>query len=154
MDEQEIRLRKFAYYLTRCRSPEQAARHCGWTGDEWIPLMEEREVKRLTRRYQKLLPKENPGELARLGLEQLVFSSPELCDFDTEDASGPRLFQASEMKRQKGGTLEIKFWDKLKALEMLIGLDKQDREEKGNSTPPLWAALEQGARALKEKDEE
>lgn len=54
------------------------------------------------------------------------------------------LFNISEIKRKKGGDIEIKFFDRLKALERLYELcDEADCE--ANS---LFSAIEKGACAL------
>lgn len=60
------------------------------------------------------------------------------------------LFNISEIKRQKGGGMEIKFFDRLKALEKLR--DMIDLEEKGGSTS-FYDALEKSAMHLKKECE-
>lgn len=52
------------------------------------------------------------------------------------------LYNISEMKRPKGGGMEIKFFDRLKALERLELLDKKQSA----GTPAFYAALEEGAK--------
>lgn len=56
------------------------------------------------------------------------------------------LFAVSEIKRKKNGDIEIKFFDRLKALDKL-------RELSTGSDPAamtLYSAIEQGAKALRE----
>ena len=57
------------------------------------------------------------------------------------------LFNVSQIKRQKGGGIEIKFFDRLKALERLSALSEKE-EEKGHS---LYYAIEKSAEALSEE---
>lgn len=53
------------------------------------------------------------------------------------------LFLVSEIKRPKDGSMEIKFFDRLKALEKL-----ESRQEEDNSVQNLFDAIEQGAKAV------
>lgn len=55
------------------------------------------------------------------------------------------LFSISEIKRPKGGGMEIKFFDRIKALQCL-----QEIENKSEGTESLYKVIEESARALKE----
>jgi len=55
------------------------------------------------------------------------------------------LFNISEIKRKKGGDIEIKFFDRLKALEALYEMS----EPTGSSDSAFYSAIEKGAAALK-----
>ena len=55
------------------------------------------------------------------------------------------LFNVSEIKRKKGGDVEIKFFDRLKALERL----EEMCEPSDSGETSLYAAIEKGAAALK-----
>lgn len=57
------------------------------------------------------------------------------------------LFNVSEIKRPKGGGIEIKFFDRMKALEHLEEMSGRTGEE--NTALPFYAALERSADALK-----
>lgn len=61
------------------------------------------------------------------------------------------LFNISEIKRQKNGTVEIKFFDRLKALEKLEELSSYDETGKSGS---LYCAIEKGAQALRYDNEQ
>lgn len=65
------------------------------------------------------------------------------------------LFNISEIKRPKGGGMEIKFFDRLKALDKLRELAEGTRE---NGATSFYEALERGAAAAngvyKEKSDE
>ena len=64
---------------------------------------------------------------------RLLFGSVPPEDFDALD-----LFNVAEIKRPKDGALEIKFFDRLKALEHLEALSGADRADSGL---PLYRAL-------------
>ena len=66
-----------------------------------------------------------------------------------EEIDSMDLFNISEIKRKKGGDIEIKFFDRIKALERLGDLDSSLRKGEGSS---LYSAIEMGARALGEAD--
>lgn len=61
-------------------------------------------------------------------------------------------FNISEIKRPKGGGLEIKFFDRAKALEHLEAMRLSGSEE--NTALPFYAALEKSANALKGESDE
>lgn len=80
---------------------------------------------------------------------KLVYSEKEPDKYDIEKLD---LFNISEIKRPKEGSIEIKFFDRLKALEHLENLCCCDSEE--NSALPFYAAIEKSAAALKDDDNE
>lgn len=57
------------------------------------------------------------------------------------------LFNVAEMKRQKGGTVEIKFFDRLKALEKLGEIGESEQIQGSFS---LYSAIENSAKAIAE----
>ncbi len=68
-------------------------------------------------------------------------------DISGEDIENMDLFNIAEIKRKKSGEIEIKFFDRLKALEKLTQLTscKQDTESS------IFAAIEKSAAALKKE---
>lgn len=60
------------------------------------------------------------------------------------------LFGISEIKRPKGGGLEIKFFDRLKPLERLADMST---DEAADSALPFYQALENSAQAIRESAE-
>lgn len=76
------------------------------------------------------------GEAAALLAKGEELSPEELRQLD--------LFGVSQLKSFKGGGVEIKFFDRLRALELLI--QQVDKEE--NTSHSLYQALEQGIQAL------
>lgn len=55
------------------------------------------------------------------------------------------LFGISEIKRKKGGDVEIRFFDRLKALDRL---SEMNANEKSSESSSLYSAIEKGALAL------
>ncbi|MBQ2904782.1 MAG: terminase small subunit [Clostridia bacterium] len=92
------------------------------------------------------------------GLHRLAFGSVAdalrllLCEetMSAEEIEKLDFFNVSEIKRPKGGGLEIKFFDRLKALEKLEKLGSG--EEKPQSS--FIQALSEGARLISREDED
>ena len=63
-------------------------------------------------------------------------------DLKPEDLEGLDLYNVAEIRRPRGGGMEIKFFDRIKALQCL------ERMETEAGQPSLFEALEAGARAL------
>ena len=78
---------------------------------------------------------------------RLLFSD----EVSPEEIEKMDLFNISEIKRKKGGDIEIKFFDRLKALEKLEDLWSTQREDEESS---LFSAIEKGAKALRDDDYE
>ncbi len=90
------------------------------------------------------------------GLMRLAFGSVAdamklmLCEeaMSTEEIEKLDLFNVSEIKRPKGGGLEIKFFDRIKALERLEKLGGGEE----NSQSSFIQALSEGAKILSQGD--
>ena len=78
---------------------------------------------------------------------KLIFCD-EISENELEKAD---LFSVSEIKKPKGGGIEIKFFDRLKALEKLEGLCLSDSN---TSAKAFYSAIEKGANALRERENE
>ena len=72
-------------------------------------------------------------------------------EISPEEIEKMDLFNISEIKRKKGGDIEIKFFDRLKALEKLTDMWSTSREDEESS---LFSAIEKGAKALREEQYE
>ena len=98
-------------------------------------------------------------EIARGGYERLAFGNiadaVSLLYMDNperEDLEGMDLFCISEIKRPKDGAMEIKFFDRLKALQNLF--EKEDEGKKEDTSSSIFDAITMGAAALCKKSEE
>ena len=61
-----------------------------------------------------------------------------------------KLMNVSEIKRPKGGGMEIKFFDRIKALERL----GSDKSSSSDSSLSFYEALEKSANDLREKSDD
>ncbi|WRS26850.1 terminase small subunit [Oscillospiraceae bacterium MB08-C2-2] len=142
--------RLFCLFYRRLGNSREAALQAGYpagrAGQEGLRLLAEERIasylESLGREEQALL-----GEKALRGLERLAFSpindsvtlllepEPEGMRVDQLD-----LFMVSEIRRPKGGELEIRFYDRLKALEALAALAGAGRE--GAAEASFYTALE------------
>ncbi|MGN0551070.1 MAG: terminase small subunit [Acutalibacteraceae bacterium] len=109
-----------------------------------------KEINRLLSRRKALL------ELKALsGYERLAFGSITdsirllfMDKIDREELESMNLFNIAEIKKPKDGAIEIKFFDRLKALEKL----SEGYGGRENSAAPFYSALEQSAQALKNEE--
>lgn len=93
---------------------------------------------------------------AEKGLYRLAFGSVAdalrlmLCEdtLTAQEIEQLDLFNVSEIKRPKGGGMEIKFFDRLKALEKLAQLTGGSE----NAESSFFKALSEGAKLLSEED--
>ncbi len=102
--------------------------------------------------------KKNLKEEIKEGLRQLAFGDVKDCIyllFSSEEdilanLSSLNLMNISEIKRPKGGGMEIKFFDRIKALEKLGETEHESTDE------PLsfYSALQQGAQNINKVFEE
>ena len=130
---------RFCLELFSCCSPREAARRAGIEESLGIKLSLSRRVQKRLAKYYKT--REMTLLRAREGLERLAFGrvndAAELALSDDEENfsrfDGADLFCVSEIKRVKGGGVEIKFFDRLKAIDQLVELDERIRNiESGN----------------------
>ena len=146
----------FCIYFASGRSPSEAAAKSGFRFGEraGLKLLKREEIRNEIRRciQQRNDEKQDVSE----GYYRLAFG----CSGDgikllfkdevtEEEIDSMDLFNISEIKRKKGGDIEIKFFDRIKALERLGDLDSSLRKGEGSS---LYSAIEMGARALGEAD--
>ena len=129
---------RFCLNLFVCSSPIEAARRTGIEESVGIKLSLSRRVQRRLAKYHR--SHELTLYKARAGLERLAFGrindAAELALSGEEESfsryDGADLFNVSELKRVKGGGVEIKFFDRLKAIEQLIALDEVIRGNTSN----------------------
>lgn len=65
---------------------------------------------------------------------------------DREQLEAMDLFNIAEIKRPKDGAMEIKFFDRIRALEHL---EQSNSDGEAGSAAPFYNALEQSARAIR-----
>lgn len=139
----------FCRYYFHLRSPREAAALAGFI------LLPERcgekllEKKKIKDEIKRLEAQDSDFQLAKAGFKRLAFGSVadaiRLIDGDRENLDGLDLFMISDIKIPKGGGMEIKFFDRQKALESLASMENT---ASGNSTLPFYEALERSASFL------
>ena len=105
----------------------------------------------------KIEKEKNTFSSVERGLMRLAFGSVAdalklmLCEesMSAEEIEKLDLFNVSDIKRPKGGGLEIKFFDRLKALERLEKLGTGEE----NTQSSFVQALAEGARLLSQEDD-
>ncbi len=151
------REKEFCRLYLSLADPKAAAEQAGFTGD--IAKMGNQlltrtdvadEIARLCSLQRKSMSK-----MAAVGYQRLAFGSiadaVSLLYMESPSPDTLRkmdLFSVSEIKRPKDGSMEIKFFDRMKALEKLSeGVD-------GDGAVSFYEAINRSARALSEKEQE
>ena len=143
----------FCNCFVSCGSADEAAYNAGFvrnpkrSGEELLCD----EIKRLGKCRTSSL-----SEIATVGYRRLAFGkiSDAVSLLYMENPSREQLehmdlFLVSEIKRPKDGSMEIKFFDRLKALEKLT-----DDSEKEDRAIPFYDAIAKGAEALRSESDE
>jgi len=152
--------RIFCYHLVETGNPYEAFSLANMKDEkESIPklMLDDSIRNEIAKIYE--YKKQSLSMKAGIGYERLAFGEIFDCvklmfikDIDDFQLSNMNLFNISEIKRLKDGTMEIKFFDRMKALEKL----EQIESRKSNSEIlPFYSALENGIGNLisKEKNE-
>ena len=141
----------FCHCFALYANAREAASKSGYSKPEraGLKLMAKKEIKEEIR---TLISQKTDRDEVICGLKRLAFGSVAdpmkiiLSDgsetFDTENMD---LFSISEIKKPKGGGIEIKFFDRLKALEKLSAFCEQGDED---SSLPFYEAIRKSAKAL------
>ncbi|MCC8023194.1 MAG: terminase small subunit [Clostridiales bacterium] len=140
----------FCCYYSRTRSGREAAARAGYQTAE---KSAERllALPRVRREISSLSEQTSCRGEAQAGLRRIAFgnvSDPIRLLLQREEAPDPEtldLFNISEIKQSKTGVMEIKFFDRVKALEKLAQWDSHP----AGSESSLQAALEESAQSVK-----
>lgn len=151
MKEKEL---LFCQYYLQTGNPREAAAKAGYrlAPERWgLKLLSLPHIR------EALQTMPTPTRDGIAGLERIAFGSvadgvgllldetpPDRKALETMD-----LFMISEIKKPKGGGLEIKFYDRLKAMELLCQYAGGKTKE---SALPFYEALQEGAIRLKGLD--
>ena len=140
----------FCTHFCFCKNPREAAAKAGFK------FPESKGLKLLSREEIKQEIASETYEFERLahsadGLRRIAFGSVadavKLAVFGAESVNIEELdlFSVSEIKIPKGGGMEIKFYDRIKALEALADISRGSAED---DTAPFIEALVKGSAAL------
>ncbi|MBQ8502691.1 MAG: terminase small subunit [Clostridia bacterium] len=155
MAELSSKEKLFCTYYSLGRSAKEAAAKSGYVFPEksGLKLLRKESIKKEIERnvQQRRSEQKNISEgYYRLAFGcisdaiKLIFSD----DVDIGQIEQMDLFNIAEIKKKKGGDIEVKFFDRLKALEKLHSLNTAT-ENDGNS---FYSAIEKGASALREHE--
>jgi hypothetical protein len=141
----------FCRHYVRLRNPKEAAIRSGFTllpEYRGIAMLSRKEIKdRITQLEKECSADKN---LVCAGLQRLAFGSVSdairlilsVNDNSSPDIDSLDLFNVSEIKITNGKGMEIKFFDRLKALERLAEISCDDRD---NGALSFYEAIERSA---------
>lgn len=145
----------FCTYYAENRNARSAAAKAGYgmlPQRNGLKLLKRKDIRTEIERADKI--KIVSTEEVVAGYRQLAFGSvADALKLITADENADialeklDMLNVSEIKKPKGGGIEIKFYDRLKALEHLEAISNGSKDE--NSALPFYAALEKSAEALK-----
>ena len=136
-EKKSISIKDFARLFARTRNPRESAIGAGENPDSAALKGEEMLSRKIVRQEVSRIEKENPENLSsvRAGLSRLAFGSVNEAAalvFEEEPAREEilraDLFNVSEIKKVKGGGVEMKFFDRQKALEKLVEFNSALKE--------------------------
>lgn len=154
MRQLTVREKQFCRFYVLLRDPGQAAEWAGYPPRESRSAAEKLLGKKEITNYLM----ECAGDLQESHPEQILLSvALRLANGPVNDAvlllrhdelseqqlKALNLFSVSEIRQGKDGAVEIKFYDRLKALELLRGIVRDASQKEG--ADGLYAALERGA---------
>ncbi|MBR0540889.1 MAG: terminase small subunit [Clostridia bacterium] len=141
--------KEFCRFYVTLQNSREAASNAGYgmlsrlAGEK---LMMKKEVKDEIARLNKL---NEDLSCAKQGFRRLAFGSVadaiRLIDGERDNLDSMDLFMVSDIKLVKGGGMEVKFYDRQKALESLASLEQMTSAD---GSLPIYRALENSARAI------
>ena len=151
----------FCSYYSELRNARNAAAKAGYgilTHRSAIKLLSREEIRKEIERIDRTRLVSTEEVVS--GYRQLAFGSVadalKLIYSDelpnAYELEGLELFNISEIKRPKGGGIEIKFFDRMKALEHLEALGNGEKDD--DTALPFYLALEKSAAALRSVEDE
>lgn len=146
----------FCEYFCETRNARSAAAKAGYgimTGRSAVKLINRKDIQSEIEKMDRTKLVSSQEIVA--GYRQLAFGSIAdalkilYSDENPTDIEKEKLelFNVSEIKRAKGGGIEIKFFDRMKALEHLEAMCRSETDS--DKALPFYRALEKSAEALK-----
>lgn len=155
-DRLSVREKNFCIFYLHYGNAFEAAAHAGYSQPEkaGLSLLSRdailKEIEDLYKRRSDRLVRNAVSGYERLafgsvdGAVRLLFSEDPLAELER----GCSLFNVAEIKRPKDGALEIKFFDRLKALEKLEGFSTGDQ----HGTADFYRAVIGGIRDVQGRE--
>lgn len=142
----------FCSYFSVLRNARESAALSGYilpftTGNMLLQKSSvKKEIDLLTSKYPDC-------DEVKAGFRRLAFGSTADCiklvfkdDIKDEDIESFDLFNISEIKKAKNGNVEIKFFDRIKAMEHLLNCENTHNND---SAVEFFEAIQKGANAIK-----
>ena len=132
-----ISIKNFARLFAKTRNSKESAISLGVSPDKAAVKGEEMLSRKDVKKEISLIDKENPQNLCavKAGLSRIAFGSVNEAaalvfeeNPTCEQILKADLFNVSELKKVKGGGVEMKFFDRQKALEKLVEFDPALKE--------------------------
>ena len=141
----------FCRHYVRLRNPKEASLRSGFTllpEYRGVALLSRKEIRDKITELEKQCP--TTSNLVSAGLERLAFGSVSdairlilsVNDNSSPDIDSLDLYNVSEIKITNGKGMEIKFFDRFKALEKLAEISCDDRD---NGALSFYEAIERSA---------
>ncbi len=147
--------KNFCYHYASTGNPREAAAFAGYSVEaekKGVKLLSKDNVKE---EIEKMLDEKKKNFIykAYIGYDRLAFGSVAdaikllyVESLDEVSLENMDLFNIAEIKRPKEGAIEIKFFDRMRALEKL----EQMGDDKKTDIRPFYQAMEQGIKAIEE----
>lgn len=138
---------KFCEYYTETGDIKESAVRAGYKNNPEKTGIELLYTEKISNKIKKLyeIKKKNLIYQTIVGYEKLAFGNISDCikllfceNLNFNDLKKMNLFNISEIKKPKDGSMEIKFFDRMRALEKLEQIDNLKNSEK----EPFYYALE------------
>ncbi|MDO4731203.1 MAG: terminase small subunit [Clostridia bacterium] len=148
----------FCRYFIKDFDFKQAAVNAGYKNTPekaGIKLIKKSKIQKEIKRLREEKIKDSRDNI-QSGYERLAYGRVSDCikllfsqSADSDDFDNMDFFNIAEVKKLKDGAMEIKFFDRFKALDRLNELDERELSE----TPSIYKALQKSANALKTTDD-
>ena len=148
----------FCHQYIQTGNPAEAARISGYKGNLEKKGTELISNPQIYQTIEKIFKekKKNLTYKATTGYERLAFGSIADCikllfseNLSPKELECMDLFNISEIKKPREGAMEIKFFDRLRALEKLEEIESEQKNDK----EPFYTALEKGIQKLKKSSD-
>lgn len=141
----------FAYFLYQSLDPFKAAKLSNVSKNvNPIELLFDKNLKKNLRKINSISGALSTLPLVRNALQRIIFSSSPsavMASLDSgESLSDDDAFAIAEIKKPKTGGLEVRFFDKLKAIELLHSIDSESAQKNTS----LFEAIHKSADALRQ----
>ncbi|MBQ7580621.1 MAG: terminase small subunit [Clostridia bacterium] len=143
--------RLFCLYFSSMRNAREAACSAGYVMPfaSGAALLQKESIKK---EIERLSTEKNVSDEVGAGFRRLAFGSPADCikllfreEMTDDELEKLDLFNLSEIKKAKNGSIEIKFFDRIKAMEHLSACENAHESDEAL---PFYEAIRKGADAI------